>query len=430
MATQPFTGRSISRRGFVGGSLAAGLAALTLSACSSTSSSESGGSASGSNSVPFTSFLFGTASTEGWIKGIDKTFTSKTSIAVNEQAVPYANFLDQIVLKAKGGNVSGVAHIDEEWLSTLATAGVLKPTDSFFKADLYPKSVQNAGLYKETRYAIPWTQSGIGMVANKDILAKAGVSAKITTVDDFTAALRAIKKLDSSITPYAPSTNVQQLKDIIPWMWTFGSKIYDGKDVTLGDDGSLKAIDYWKSLLDEGLIGNNLIRNDARTLFAQGRAAIYDDAPQAISVIPGQSTDKTIGTKMAPMARPTAKPGDIPQALLWSQPLVSFDDDPSSRTFMTYLSTDLTALQPMFTKGGQPPTTTESMNADWFTSNTFINTFTKEIATTATKNPFWSFPTASKAQNAFNEQVEAALKGVVSAKAAMSAAKDALQSQL
>lgn len=427
MATQPFTGRPINRRSFVGAGLA-GFAALTLAACSSGSSS--GASGTGSSTVPFTSFLFGTASTEGWIKAIDKDFTSKTSIAVNEQAIPYANFLDQIVLKAKGGNVSGVAHIDEEWLSTLATAGVLKPTDSFFKADLYPKSVQNAGLYKDTRYAIPWTQSGIGMVANKDLLAKAGVSANIATVDDFTAALRAIKKLDSSITPYAPSTNVQQLKDIIPWMWTFGSKIYDGKDVTLGDDGSLKAIDYWKNLLDEGLIGDNLIRNDARTLFAQGRAAIYDDAPQAISIIPGQSTDKTIAAKMIPMARPTVKAGDTPQALLWSQPLVAFDDDPSSQKFMTYLSTDMSALQPMFTKGGQPPTTIESMKADWFTSNAFINTFTKDIAANATKNPFWSFPTASKAQNAFDEQVEAALKGSVSAKAAMSAAKDALQSQL
>jgi multiple sugar transport system substrate-binding protein len=157
---------------------------------------------------------------------------------------------------------------------------------------------------------------------------------------------------------------------------------------------------------------------------------MYDDAPQAISVIPGQSTDKSIGSKMTPMARPTVKKGGKPRGLVWSQPLVAFDDDPSTQKFMTYLSTNMKALKPMFLKGGQPPTTNEALKADWFVGDKFNNEFSKDIAATATKNPFWSFPTASSAQNAFDEQVEAALKGSVSPKAAMSAAKDALEALL
>lgn len=430
MATQPFRGSTFSRRAFVGAGTA-GVVALALAACTpSGSRSISTTAAAGRETVDFTSFQFGVPATEKPVSTVIDAFTKSEGIKVAPNAIPYANFLDQIVLKAKGGNVSGIAHIDEEWLSTLATAGVLKSTAKVFVPSRYPAAVKSAGSYRGQRYAMPWTQSGIGMIGNAEILRAAGVTTPIATIDDFTAALRAIKKSDSSITPYAPSTNVQQLKDIIPWMWTFGSTIYDGSSVTLGDTGSIKAIDYWKQLLDEGLMGDNLIRNDARTLFAQSRAAIYDDAPQAISVIPAQASDKAIASKMISLTRPTVKAGAGSRNLVWSQPLVAFDEDPSSFDLLTYLGTELSAEKTMFVEGGQPPTTNAALSTSWFTSNTFVNTFTKNVAAHATKNPFWSFPTASSAQNAFNEQVEGALKGTVSAKAAMSSAKQALEALL
>lgn len=415
----------VSRRTVLAGVLA-GTAGIALTGCSG-----SGGSSSSSgDSVDFTSFLFGVKSTEGWIKSIDKNYSEASSGRVSEHALPYDDFLHQIVLKAKAGNVSGVAHIDEAWLSTLATAGVLKSTDDFYKKEKYPSSVRKSGTYNGSRYTIPWTQSGIGPVSNTEILEKAGVTSPLDSVDDFTAALRKIKRADKSVTPYAPCTNVDQLKDMIPWMWTFGSPIFADGKVTLGDSGSLAAIDYWKKLLDEHLIGDNIARNDARTLFAQGRVAIYEDAPQAISVIPAESSDKSIKDKMAPMSRPSVRSGNSPRALVWSQPLVTFDGNSTSREYMTYLSTNMGALKTMFTEGGQPPTTVKSLKADWFTADRFVSAFTKKIAASATLNPFWHFPSASAAENIFNESIEAALKGSSSPKAAMKSAKDELEGLL
>ncbi|MHC8609778.1 ABC transporter substrate-binding protein (plasmid) [Paenarthrobacter ureafaciens] len=425
MATTPSSTAGLSRRTFLGaGAGTAALGFLTMTGCASTSN---GPAANGPLTV--TSWVFGQDSGKA-LKTVVADFGTSTSIKTEENTYPYLQYLNQLVLKAKSKSLTGVAHIDEEWLSTLALTGALKEVSGIFDQSLYPDSVNNAGTYKGKRYAMPWTQSAIGVITNTEIFAHAGVSSQVRTTDEFTAALRALKRADSNLIPYAPCTKVEQLKDIIPWMWTFGSPVVDGETVTLGDDGSIQALDYWKLLLDEGLIQAGVVRDSARTLFAQGKAAIYDDAPQAVGIIPGQSKDPNIASKMKPVARPTKSVGDQPRALVWSQPLVRFSDEESTTKFMKFMSTDAKAAQKLFEAAGQPPTTKANLASDWFKNNTFHSEFDKQIAATATRNPFWNFPSASSAQTRFNEHVEAALSGTVTAKAAMAAAKTDLETML
>ena len=425
MATTPSSTAALSRRAFLGagvGTAAVGFLAMT--GCASTSSSPAA-----TGPITITSWVFGQDSGTA-LKAVVADFGASTSIKTEENTYPYLQYLNQLVLKAKSKSLTGVAHIDEEWLSTLALTGALKEVSGIFDQSLYPDSVNNAGTYKGKRYAMPWTQSAIGVITNTEILAQAGVSNPIRTTDEFTAALRALKKADGNLIPYAPCTKVEQLKDIIPWMWTFGSPVVDGETVTLGDDGSIQALDYWKLLLDEGLIQAGVVRDSARTLFAQGKAAIYDDAPQAVGIIPGQAKDPNIASKMKPVARPTKTAGDQPRALVWSQPLVRFSDEEPTAKFMKFMSADTKAAQKLFEAAGQPPTTKANLASDWFKNNTFHSEFDKQIAATATRNPFWNFPSASSAQTRFNEHVEAALSGKVTAKAAMAAAKTDLETML
>ena len=50
-------------------------------------------------------------------------------------------------------------------------------------------------------------------------------------------------------------TALNGLKDLIPWIWTFGGSVIDDQGkVTLGDEGSVKALEWYKSLLDRGLM--------------------------------------------------------------------------------------------------------------------------------------------------------------------------------
>ncbi|MDR5699074.1 ABC transporter substrate-binding protein [Agromyces aerolatus] len=414
---------TVSRRGFLFGGLGLGaLGALALTGCTP---GGGGGSAAGTSSTTLTSWVFGQNAGEALRETI-ADFSAATEITVNENTYPYLQYLNQIVLKARSGNIAGVAHIDEEWLSTLASAGVLKDLGGIVDESLYPSRVMAGGRYDRTRYAMPWTQSAIGMVGNQELLTAAGVDASsIRTVDQFTEALRAITRLDGSLIPYVPCTAVEQLKDMVPWMWVFGGTIVEDGKVTLGDPGSIAAIEYWKLLLDDGLIQAGIVRDDARTLFAQRRAAIYDDAPQAYGVIPPQSDDSDIAGKMLPMSRPSA-PGGTGSNLVWSQPLVAFDETDATVSLLSSLSTDLDGLERMFIASGQPPATDEALAADWFTANVFNTSWNETVAAASEVNPLWSFPSATAAQTLFNEAVEAALKGTVTPKQALSEAKDGL----
>lgn len=435
-------GRHVSRRAFLGTGLGVGLAGLLAAAGCGSSTKSSSGPTSGTGSqaasqpagtatgpVTFTSWIVGLQKNQTLL-GVLHDFETSSGIKVSPNALPYAQYLDQAVLKAKSGALTGVAHIDESWMSTLASAGLIKDLTGLVDESQYPDIVKTCGIYNGKRYGMPWTLSAIGMISNSAILKAANVDpSAIKTVDDFTQALRTLKKSDSQLVPYAPSTSVKLLKDIIPWMWAFGSTLVDGKTVTLGDAGSVAAVDYWKKLLDEGLIQGNLERIPARTLFAQGRAAIYDDASQAIGYIPAQSSDKSIASKMQPFARPAGQaPG---KSLLWSQPLVTFTKQAGDVKLMQYLSTNVDALKTMFEgTDAQPPALTKAQQQPWFEGNAFYQSWTKVVMANAARDPFWNFPNAAGAETVLYEAVDSALNGKTSSASALRSAKDQLQGML
>lgn len=421
---------ALTRRSFMKatGALAA-LGVAGLAGCSPDQPKGPSGGGSNTKNITFTSWSFNNTAVADPLRQILSSFSKENSIAIEENTYPYLQYLDQIVLKAKSRNIIGVAHIDEEWMSTLVALGVLSEVRNFDQG-LYAPHVLNSGTQGGVRYAMPWTQSAIGMIVNTELLQEAGVTERPTSTEGFADLLRALKRLDGSLVPYAPATDVKQVKDMIPWMWSFGATILVDGQVTLGDQGSIDALNYWKSLLDEGLIQAGVVRDDARTLFAQKRAGLYDDAPQAISIIPGQSPDKKIADKMSPFQRPVQNPAVKPASLVWSQPLVAFGDDDAYWSLAQYMSTDEASLKNMFEAGGQPPTTTAALAADWFTASKFQDEWNTVVSAGGVRNPFWSFPSATAAQTVFNEHVEQALRGTMSAEKAMAGAKTELQALL
>jgi len=118
-----------------------------------------------------------------------------------------------------------------------------------------------------------------------ELLEKAGVTKMPTTVAEFEAALEALKKLGPDVIPYAAMTDLAQLKDIIPWIWTFGGTVINDKgEVVLNDKGTVAAVEWFAGLQKKGLIRAKVARADARQLFAQGKVGFYEDAIAARSL--------------------------------------------------------------------------------------------------------------------------------------------------
>ena len=233
------------------------------------------------------------------------------------------------------------------------------------------------------------------------------------TVEEFEAALRAVKGLGGGIVPWAAMTKVDQLKDVLPWMWVFGSPIVDNGKIVIGDDASVAALTWYKKLYDEKLIAPDINRFDARALMSQGKTAFYEDAIGGKATVVKSSPDPAFGTKLTPFARPVLKSGDKPRHLAWGH-VVAVIDGPAAYAaaqFAKTITSDPGYTVDWFARTGLPPTTKKGLADQKVQNEKFTVDFTREIAANASASPFWVYTAFSQMEKVLAEQVQAILIG-------------------
>ncbi len=376
--------------------------------------------ASVAKDTTFTSWSLNEAASKDIIQSFITAYEQKNGAKIKTASYPYNEYLNQLVLQARGGNAVGAAQLDVAWLATLSAMGVLKDLGEVAKGAGYTDAALRSGQFGGKQYALPWTTASIGMVANTELLEKAGVSQMPKTIEEFEKALEKLKGLGSDVVPYAAMTDVAQLKDIIPWIWTFGGTVIkDGKS-TLGDEGSIKAVEWYKSLLTKGLIPAKANRFDARQLFTQGKVGFYDDAILARGIVSKDSPVKDLDKKIQPLSRPTTGSGE-PQALLWGHVVAVFNKDgaDAAAQFARYITSDTDVAVKYFKSVSLPPTTTAALGAAEVKSDEYTIAWSDRITKTASASPFWPYAASAQMEKILSEQVQAVLTGAAGAKDAM-----------
>ena len=361
------------------------------------------------------------------VQNLMDTYQKAKSISIKPVPIAFPEYLNQLLLQVRGGQFSGAAQLDIAWLSQLAALGKLRDLGYLAKDAGYTETALSSGQLKGKQYGLPWTSGAIGLIVNKQILDKAGISELPTSVQDFEAALAEIK--GTGAVPYAASTKVAQLKDILIWMQTFGSPLIENDKVTLGDQASIEAVTWYKKLYDQKLIAPDVDRADARALFAQGKAAMYDDAIVGKDVVLKQASDQALIKSIAPAPRPVVNPGDKPRAQQWGHIAVVVEGEgaDTAADFAKFATSDKDAVLQYFKDVSLPPTTKEALESEPVASDTFTTEFGETITSTATPNPFWPFPQYAQMENVVSEQVQAVLVGKASPKEALEKARDQVQ---
>lgn len=356
------------------------------------------------------------------VQAIIADYEKQNDVKIATTSLPYEEYLRQLLIQMRGDNVVGAVQLNFDWLSTMAAQGTLVDLGSIASEEGYVESALEGGKFDGVQYGLPWTAASIGMIANSELLEQAGVSKMPKTIEEFEAALEALKGIEG-ITPYAAMTAIDQLKDITAWLWTFGSDIISDGKVTLGDEGSVSAVQWYKGLLDKGYIAPEIDRFDARALFSQGKVGFYDDAPLAKTELLAQSSDPDLESKITAMPRPVMGSGD-PQALLWGRVVVVVDREGSdaSAELARYLTSNKEAVLQYFKGTTLPPTTEEALQAPPVQSDEFIGTFVEQITPYALPSPFWAYPEYSRMDTILGEQVQAVLAGKTTAQEAMDTA--------
>lgn len=401
-----------------------------LTACAPSSGSGTTDGDAASKDFTFTSWSLNEEPSKTVVQKIVGAWEKKEKSKIRTPSYPYNEYLSQLILKLRGGETTGVIQLDIAWLGTLAAMGRLVDLEARAKTGGYTEVALASGQYDSTQYGLPWTTGSIGLIANGRLLDQAGITKDPVTTQEFEDALRAVKDLGGGVIPYAAATKVAQLKDILPWMQTFGCPLLEGGEgdsggkVAIGDDASVDAVTWYKKLYDAKLIAADVDRFDARALFAQGKAGFYDDALVAKAVIAAQAKDAGLADAMQPVVRPVLHSGDTPQALLWGHLLVVARGQGSDTAadFALHATSDKATVVEYFEGLGLPPATTAGLTDPKVTADTFITDWTERITKTATGNPFWRYTKAAQIDEAIAKKVQSVLIGQSSAKQAMRAA--------
>ena len=414
--------------------MAAGAGVGALAACSPSgpatapAGTPSAGATSGAAAMDFSfaSWSISEDAAKPVITGQLETFGADKGIKISPVSYPFNEYLNQLTLQVRGNQFSGAMQLDIAWLATMAALGKLKDLAPLIEGRGYTAAGLSVGQFDGVQVGLPWTMGAIGLIANSELLGKVGVDSIPESIEDFEAMLRELKGLGDGTIPYAASTKVAQLKDVQVWMQTFGCSLVDNGEVTIGDDASIEAVTWYKKLYDDGLIGADIDRFDARSLFSQGKAAIYDDAPVGRASIVADSPDPDLASKLLPGSCPIVKSGDVPRALAWGHVVAVVEGEAADTAaeFAQWLTSDEQTVVAYFDALGLPPTTEAGLAAKSVASDTFITAFSEKITATATPSPFWVFPQYGQIDAAISEQVQAVLVGQATPADAMAAAKE------
>ena len=424
------TRRSLLQIFGVGAGVAA-LAACAPSGGSATTPTSAGTATAGgaAENFSFASWSLSEEAPKAVIQGLVDQFAQQDGITVAPVTYPYNEYLNQLTLQVRGGQFAGAAQVDVAWLGSLAALGKLQDLSGLASGRGYTDAALKAAQYDGTQYGLPWTVGAIGLIGNSELLGKVGISELPSTVEDFEAALVELKGIGGGVIPYAASTKVAQLKDVLIWMETFGSPLLEDGKVTIGDDASIEAVTWYKKLYDQKLIAADVDRFDARSLFAQGKAALYDDAIVGRGAVVADSPDTELASKLVPFSRPVTTAGDDPRALVWGHAIVVAEGAGAGTAaeFAQWLTSDETTTVDFFSALGLPPTTEAGLASAPVQEDAFTKAFGERITATATTNPFWVFPQYAQIETAIAEQVQAVLVGQKDAASAMKEAGEAAQ---
>lgn len=357
-------------------------------------------------------------------------FDTATGNVVEPLGYAWGEMQRNLFLRSRSGTLPDVSQSQGRWLPIAGLLPGIVDFNEVYGADALAERFDPAflslGQLDGRQLGLPWIGGTVGMVANTAVLDEAGVADIPVTVDEFHAALEAVRDNVANSVPYALTTtnNNSIILDFQIWVWTFGGNLLspDG-EVLIDNDEGRAALGFLVGLMEDNLAAPEIDRPDSRRLTAQNASAFYIDAPVARTMLrqfSGQG--EAFDVNVEPMRTPVLHNGDTPQSVAWGHLLLAFADetpsvDDASIEWIDYLLADDVLIAYAIDQSTLP--TTRSGLADpSVTGDEFLNAWAATaIAPRLVETTF--FDNAADLNQIIGEEVQAALLGQKSVDAAI-----------
>ena len=288
----------------------------------------------GTSAVAETEFMGWTMTEEtgkAAINALAENFDGKLEL----QGYAWGEINKNYILRARSKTLPDVGQVQGRLLPTVAAGANPVDLNEVIGRDklleMFDAGFLAMGEVDGKQVGLPWITGTIGWVANKEVMEKAGIADVPTTVEEFKAALSAVKAADPDSVPFGMATKNPNsiLLDYLILAWTFGADPIsaDGK-ANVNSAEAVAALEFMVEMVSGGLAAPEIDRPDARRLFAQGSTAFYIDAPQARSFARKFSgRGEEVDGAVLPMAGPVVAAGDTPVSIQWGHILTIFGDD-------------------------------------------------------------------------------------------------------
>ena len=354
-------------------------------------------------------------------------YETATGNKINWVGWTWADTAQQLLIRTQGKEQLDIAQVDINMFNTLSAAGVLADWNEIAGEDwlkeTFDESYLSVGNIDGKQLALPWSMASITMVYNPEILAKAGWTTVPATMEEFEQCMVDVAALEGDIIPYAVSTkDATCAGDFVPWLWTFGSGIWDEDgNVIINNEAAVQCLEWYQKLLEKGYIVMDTGRGEARQMFAQGKVAFYDDAVVAKGqVVSNGVAPEDVPKVCAAMPRPVLKAGDEPQSTMWGHMLVIFKESEHKEAAVDLAKVLISNEVAMdyFKNNGMPPVTKEAAASEEVTSDTFLNGFVSATQTARLEETA-RLTNAGEIKSIITEEVQYALLGQKTAQEAL-----------
>ncbi|MDR3172852.1 MAG: sugar ABC transporter substrate-binding protein [Treponema sp.] len=254
-----------------------------------------GGEGASGGKTPLLLWLPPFASDNG--EALDKEFWTRTlapwadenKVNLTIEITPWANYEEKYLTGFSSGIGPDVGYMYNEMLNDFIDMGAVLKLDSYFTAEDKAKYLHfGLGNMKGGQYTVPFVVgNGRIMYFNKDLLAKAGVTALPKTWNDFIQTGLKIKNanLGSDIIVFGQEWADPAIGGLnaiyYPYLWQAGGEFFDsaGKLALQNNDAAVRAAQFVYDLMHvHGIVPQECLSmagSEINRLFRDGKVAIY-----------------------------------------------------------------------------------------------------------------------------------------------------------